>query len=579
MSSSSRTRRARRNAAAQAPPSTPARERPKLAAGRVAVVLALAHLLLTLVVLSPAPHLGGDNAAYLGLARGLLSGHGYVDFWDPAMRPHGQYPPGFPAMVAALLAVGIDSWVAVKLLVALLSGAAVAVSYLWARRVSGPAVALGAGAILAAAPGVLLQSQLELSDVPFWLFVALALWAFSRLESPALLRRSALDLPAERPAGDPAAHSDDAAASVAADDRAVVRWAAIGAAAATAAWLTRSAALPLVIALALWLVLRRRWKALAVMVAIVAPPAALWALWQHHLGGSAYANVFWWKDPYRPELGTITPPLLAARIYANAVKYVVSRVPALLIGVEYSPPAIVAGNLVVLLAIVGWARRARALGLAEIFCVFYVGLLLVWPDEWADTRFVLPLLPLLLVYAGETLAEAGRRLKRPEVAGLAVALAIGAGLPGSIGLAREAIACRAGYPGELDACYPPMWAGLFTAFRRVAWTLPEGSVVLTRKPTLMWAMSGYRSRIYPFSANPDTLLKAARDAGAQYVIVDRTPEAERYLKPAVRARRDQFCLIVPASNANGGVLRITTDHPRIPPNAGPYYLSPCNSPR
>lgn len=146
----------------------------------MAVGLAALHLLLAGLAFDPTPHTGGDNAAYLALARSLVERGTYQELWDPAMRPHVQYPPAWPLILGAGRLLGVTSWVGMKVMVLLFSVLAVALSYLWARRVSTPGVALAVGLLLAGGPGVLAMAHRELSDVPFWAFTMLALWAFAR---------------------------------------------------------------------------------------------------------------------------------------------------------------------------------------------------------------------------------------------------------------------------------------------------------------------------------------------------------------------------------------------------------------
>ena len=80
-------------------------------------VLAFVHLLLALAAFDPTPHSGGDNAAYIALARSLLEHGRYLELWDPASPPHLLYPPGFPALLALAMLVGVKPWVGLKLLI------------------------------------------------------------------------------------------------------------------------------------------------------------------------------------------------------------------------------------------------------------------------------------------------------------------------------------------------------------------------------------------------------------------------------------------------------------------------------
>ena len=103
----------------------------------IALGLAVLHLVMALAAFNPAPHVGGDNGAYVSLARSLLERGQYLELWDPSMRPHTQYPPVFPGILALAMAVGLKPWVGLKLVVVAFSVGAVALSYLWMRRVTG----------------------------------------------------------------------------------------------------------------------------------------------------------------------------------------------------------------------------------------------------------------------------------------------------------------------------------------------------------------------------------------------------------------------------------------------------------
>src|SRR5688572_28626308 len=143
-----------------------ARTRPLLVVG----ILVAVHVLLAFLTLEPRPHTGGDNAAYITLARSLIERGTYTELWDPAEPPHTKYPPVFPGMLALALLVGLKPWVQLKFVVIACSAAAVAFTFLWIRARRLPLLALGVATIIALAPGVLREGRWVLSDVPFWAF-------------------------------------------------------------------------------------------------------------------------------------------------------------------------------------------------------------------------------------------------------------------------------------------------------------------------------------------------------------------------------------------------------------------------
>jgi hypothetical protein len=266
-----------------------ARDRP---AG-VTLGLLTIHLMLAYLVFQPAPHTGGDNGVYVTLARALLDEGRYINLHLPGAPPHTQYPPGFPVLLAAGMLLGLTTWVRLKVLTVLVTSLGVAFSFLWIRRRRSPGLALGVGLILAISPGVLEHGHWVLSDGPFWALLMAAVWGFERLRPD---RRLAF---------------------------------AVAVAATLAAYFTRSAGLPLLLAGGGVLALRRNWRGLGLFGLVVGVPALLWWMRARSLGGVDYVSQFWFVNPYRPDAGTVGPADLPIRIGENLVKYLTDHLPIL----------------------------------------------------------------------------------------------------------------------------------------------------------------------------------------------------------------------------------------------------------
>jgi hypothetical protein len=476
-----------------------------------AAVLAVVHLLLALLTVQPAPHTGGDNAAYIALGQSLFQHHEYRSLYDPGTPLHTQYPPVFPAVLGSAMALGLEPWFQLKLIIALFSAIAVGVTYLWIRRRRRPMLALGVSLLLAASPGVLELGRWILSDVPFWMFTAISLWAFERLR-PELRGRFAV---------------------------AVV--------ATILAYFTRSAGLPLLVAAFGWLTLRRHWKQLAVLAAVALPLAGAWWLRAKLQGGVDYVSQFWLVDPYTPALGRIGAIDLFDRVLDNASRYINIHLPILLTGNTGTAP-LAAGLGVLGLGIFGWVKRLRRPTLAELFLPLYIGLLLVWPSVWSGERFLLPALPLLLCYAGDGLVRVARAL-RPAAAlatGVAaVALVAVLGLPADVASVRASGRCMLDYrTGNRYPCLAPVWGEFFRIGEWSRTALPDGAVVISRKPRLFWAISGRQGIVYPFSDRATDLIRAAQDVGARYIVLDGLGTlSQRYLVPALLQRPEAFCMM------------------------------------
>jgi hypothetical protein len=514
---------------------------------QVALALALVHLALVLLAMVPRPHDGGDNASYLALARSLHEHGTYRELWDPAARAHTQYPPGWPLILAGAMSVGIGPWVGFKVLAGLFSAAAVALAYLWARRAGTPGTALAVGVLLAVGTGVVSTGRWELSDSAFWAFTMLALLAFARLQE-----HEADPVPAPAEPG---------------------RWEALrgplalAALATLLAYATRSAGLPLVVAGGAWLVWRRRWRQLAAFALVIAPFALLWWARGRLAGGPGYVGYLWHVNPYRPLDGTVGVGGMLARIAANTAEYATMQMPFLLTGVGLGLPAKLLGAGVVLLALVGWGMRMRRPGVVELWLPLYVGLVLIWPEAWATDRFLLPAVPMLLLCAAEPVRLVGARAGHAALVGTAATgLIVLASVPALARLLDNSARCRAQYTeANPFPCLDQPRVDFLQLARAARGKLPAGAAAITRKPTLFWAYSGYPSRTYPFTADPDSLLAAARAGGARYLVVDYMDELSRlYLGPALMQRPQAFCVMMSGGAGRATLMGILPGAERMP---------------
>jgi len=462
----------------------------------------------------PVPHTGGDNAGYVSLAHALVTTGAYTDAFDPESLPHTKYPPVFPALLAVLIALGARTWVALKMTAAVSTVAAVACTYLWAERSLGWVTAFAIGLVLALSSGIVYYSHWVLSDPLFLALTTVALLALARAD----------------------------------EDGAPPAWIVAGVVAAGLAYFTRSAGLPLIVALLAWLGFRRRWRTLAITGASLALPMLAWWWRGRGEGVAQYGTEFWMVDPYQPALGTVRILGLLPRILANASSYVFQHGPAGVAGAN-GPALTQLGLALAVAAVVGWVLSARnRIGTAEIFFPLYLGLILLWPEVWGGDRFLLPLYPLVFLYGAITLRAVTARLSAAAAVPLTVVVLLALLLPAAgnwIESSRQASACTTvSRDRGAWSCYGPQ-VGFFIA--AATWTgegLPEGSAVLARKPRHFYVQSGIPSRAFAFSEDGDDHLALADAIGARYVLLDGWDGlAARYVGAAVREQPGAFCFI------------------------------------
>lgn len=469
----------------------------------VALSLAALHAVLGLLLYEPTLFPGGDNAGYMILGDALRSGEGYRDLYLPDQPLHAKYPPLFPALLAVLGWVG--GLQLFKLSMLACTTAAVWLTARVGRELVGEAPALFAAGLLAVNPTLLEYGHYVLSEAPFVLLVLLSLYGASRGDR----------------AGD-----------------------VIAVLAAVGAFATRTAGLTVLLAVPIaWLVARRR-RAAGVAGAAALVTMLLWGLYQRWAAPeqASYLQELVLVDPYDPAAGAVGPGGLVARAAANLWAFASRVVPQTMLGAEGPPgtPLVLFGIGFAGLALFGWARRARReVGVAELFVLLYTGLIALWPDVWTDRRFLLPLVPLLSLFAVGALADLGPRLGR-WAPGAIVAVA---GVPCGIWIADrvpERIGCVAAWRAG-SACDAPAFASLYAAAGWAAENTEPDAIIVNRKPRLFYLLSRRRGDVYPYSPEPDAVMAALDAWGTDYVVVDQVSGTTiRYLVPAIREHEIRF---------------------------------------
>jgi hypothetical protein len=503
---------------------------------RIGLALAGLHSVLGLLLYDPTLFPGGDNAGYMILGEALASGQGYRDIYLPLGPLHTKYPPLYPLLLAVFTPLG--SFQLLKLTSLALTTLAVWLTHRLADRLVGRGAAVVAAGLLAVSPVLLEYSHYVLSEA---LFVVLVVTALLWLERAAQ-----------------GSTGEDG-------QRGIPSALLLGLAAAGAAFLTRTAGLPLLAAAVLFFALERKPRRFVLATAVASASAGGWWLYQRWASAAQGADIsrptylkeMLLRNPYDPAAGSAGPGDLGVRGIENLWSYVSEILPRALAGGWGAAPrgeaVLVALGLVLAgLAFGGWVRRSMSrLGPAELFTVLYVFMLALWPPVWTDQRFLLPLLPLLLAYAASGASELGLRLVGGRVGARTPALATGA-LAAAVGIGAaitaaartpDSVRClaefRAGAP-----CDPPEFASFYAAAEWAAVNTSPDAIAVSRKPRIFFWISGRRGDLYPYSTDTRVVLEAMKRIGADYVVVDAiSGTTSRYLIPTLRENLPMFEIV------------------------------------
>ena len=495
------------------------------------------HVLLCTLLFDPNLHTGGDNAQYIMLSESLLTPFdGYTESYGPGPpKLHTKYPPGYPILLAPVSALLGRNIVAYKLVSILMTAGAVAVFCLLTRARFRRPVWLALCAAFALNPVVIDYSHLILTEAPFLLVSLLALLAIDR----------------DR-------------------DRGLGRWFWIGIVAGVWCFYMRQIGAIFLAGISLAYLAQRRWRRFLVHGVIGAGLTLPWFLRARLAGydASPYLSEFRLSSVYNPEAGEIGLGGFVARLFDNILIYSVRELPRVWVGSDSPWAQTIFLDLIAVtvvgLVIVGLVRSMRkGLSAATLYLVLSSLATFLFPQVVTDVRYLMPLVPLFLIYATggiQWMAELmERRTNRPlaRVAPMALLLLLaGVGLSAHIvAIPTNATVLAQVRGGDPYAAYDRSWRDFMQAADWVRDNTPEDAVVTVRKPRLFRLLSGRRSVVYPFSTDADSVLSAVRET--DYVVVGWTSRTTpTYLVPAVYQSPDEFEVVFRTPDPPTYVLRV-----------------------
>lgn len=467
------------------------------------------YLLFSLFLFDPKPDTGGDNVVYMLLGESLRTGQGYLNLHLPGAPAHVQYPFGLPVLLSFLFLVcGGMSVIAAKLMIVLSGLGAMVFVFLVMRRVLGDRAKWAMAAVVSM-PMFAIAGHRVLTEMPFLCVSMAALYFLLRGEQ---------------------------------DDSEAGWW--VGTALAVGGVLLRTAGIALVLALAIHLVMKRRFWNFAGLLILFAAAFVPWQVRNLHAGGGpGYFEHLLARDPYVAELGRTGIIGFAARVGHNLVKYLFEVLPrGFLAALRAGPVAWVAGLVVFVLLKVGFWSRARRWTVLAPYAVLGFLVLLAWPAVWSGERFAVPLFPLFAVYVFFGLASIEQRLKWKRLVPVAAIAIVLLNLVAVGILAAKAIPDNLRYvQGDRYVGYSAGWRRYFQACEWLRDNTTDDAVVLARKPEFVYFVSGRRSQGYPFT-NDRTRVQAAIDCG-DYVLLEDftwTETARFFLIPVLHEQPGRY---------------------------------------
>ncbi|NOZ00101.1 MAG: hypothetical protein GXP40_13015 [Chloroflexi bacterium] len=439
------------------------------------------------------PYIGDvyDDSVYVGLAKGIAEGRGYVQTAVPGAPPVSKYPPGWPLLLSSVWLVDPAfpaNALGFKLVSVLCTLLFAGITYGWLRW-RGETLVVSTLVVLLTLfhPYILIFGTSVFSAMGYACFSVLALWLIERYGR---------------------------------NEQATWRDALLPSLAAAFTMYLRMFGLTLIAGATVYLLLRPDRRKGVIFGALSLAWIAPWLIHLSRLSENSwdYGHELFLKVIERPDLGVIGWGDLIVRIVENVRAYLLAGLPGMILPSQVpltyvnmaerlQVGAPIGGVDVLLSVLIAAAMLGPILlrhSLIDWYVAFYMGLALLWP--WEPTRFLVPLVPLLYLYLLTLLAQFGAALlrRRVRLARVARVLAIGA-----IGLfVLVNVVHQAGYAWQVQHTVdePEEWPGRWRLFDWIEENTAETSVLA--------AMNDYQ--IYLYTGRQTIRSLASADALAFY---------------------------------------------------------------
>ena len=441
---------------------------------------------------------GYDDSVYVGLAKGIAEGRGYVRALVPGAPPASKYPPGWALILSAVWLFSKDfpaNAIGFKLVSVLFTLGLAALVFYWLRwRGESVTKSLLIALLTLFHPYILNFGTSVFSAMPFAAATILSLWLVERYDRlPCAGWRDAI-LPSL--------------------------------AVAFSLYL-RMFGLSIVAAAIFYLVLRKGKRAAGLRFSAL---TLLWiAPWFLYLfsvpqGANDYGQELFLKSIEQPELGIITALDLLIRVVGNLQSILLAGLPGMILpsqapltyvnmadalqigapvaGVDYGLATLLMTAILVPILL----RRS----LPDWYIALYLGMILIWP--WEPTRFLVPLTPLLYLYLFSFLGQIGTAISRRKgKAGLYLRTF-------SIGITAVFVLLNIGhqinYSAQIQrADMPAAWAARYRLFNWLKENTAEDAVLASLNDYQLYLYAG-RQTVRTFDS-----LAALEQYSVDYIVL------------------------------------------------------------
>lgn len=491
-------------------------------------VIAFIILLFTFVLVFPyifdsKLFLGGDNCNYYILADGLANGQGYVPNNMPFPKPSNHFPPGYPFLMSILMRMGISSFIAFKVTNGILLLVASFVFYRITRQLTKHQILSIVLSVLVLLNAHILEySTIMMSEILFILSQLLSVYFLIKWHDEGYKIKSL---------------------------NAIFFVLTL-----ICLIYIRTIGITMLGASVLFILFSKKYTSALLVLGLTFLALLPWQMRSSSLGGSPYVRSLFLVNPYDSKSGQMDVGDWGNRVKKNSVRYVSKEIPSSIFpGLEiiYNDsktkkivPSSVGqwfyGIFIILLSFLGIISLKKYRWL--FLFVFGSNLLvyLLWPEVWFGIRFILPMVPLIIlfsvlgiIYILEKVFRKSENLRSSPYLALSFGLLFIPQIKGIIKLHEKA-----------EAPHPKNWANYIDAAEWSRDNLKD-AVISTRKPGIFFVAGGNSTLSFVSTENREELLGYFKKNGVTHVIVENLgfKQTYKYLLPVVQHDNQQFKLI------------------------------------
>ncbi len=483
--------------------------------------------------------LGGDNCNYFILADGLANGKGYVSSNMPVPLAANHFPPGYSVILSLFMRIGISSIISFKIINGLLLLASSFVFYRIIRQLTKQQIlSIVLSVLILLNAHILEYSTIMMSEISFILFQLLSIYFLIKW------------------------HEEDY--KIKSPNTVLFILFLI------CLIYIRTIGITMLGASVLFIIFSKKYLSGILVLGFTFLALLPWQMRSSSLGGSSYVRSLFLVNPYDWQSGEMKATDWGNRIKMNSVRYMSKEIPSsifpnLVITYRDAKTKEIApssssqwflGIFIVLLTFLGIisSKKYRWLFLFIFGSNFLVYML--WPEVWFGIRFILPMVPLVLLFSVlgvifilEKIFRKNKKIRNSPYLALSFGLLFIPQMKGIIKLHEKA-----------EAPHPKNWANYIDIAEWSRENL-KNAVISTRKPAIFYVSSAHSTLSFVSTYNRKEFLDYFDENGVTHVVVENLgfSQTYKYLLPVVKSDPQQFKLIkslgvINRKDANGNPI-------------------------